>query len=102
MRVGQIAIDVAPLRESRDFRLLFAGRFISFAGNAVSTAAANWQVYDLTRSSLAGGMLADRHDRRTLMIASRIPLALLAALLMVNSLLSQPRLWAIYILVLCT
>lgn len=119
MRIGQIAIDLDPLRESRDFRLLFAGRFISFTGNAVATTAANWQVYSLTRSSLAvglltltasvgmftglmaGGMLADSLDRRALMLASRIPLALLAALLMVNSLLGHPRLWAVYALVLC-
>jgi ENTS family enterobactin (siderophore) exporter len=117
MRIGQIAIDVAPLREGRDFRLLFAGRFVSMAGNAVATTAANWQVYGLTRSSLAvgmltlassagmfaglmaGGMLADRHDRRTLMLASRAPQAVLAALLMVNSLLPHPALWAVYLLV---
>jgi ENTS family enterobactin (siderophore) exporter len=119
MRIGQIAIDLDPLRQSRDFRLLFAGRFISFTGNAVATTAANWQVYDLTRSSLAvgllslaasagmltgllaGGMLADSRDRRTLMLVSRIPLALLAALLMLNSLLGQPRLWAVFALVSC-
>ena len=89
MRIGQIAIDLAPLREGKDFRLLFAGRFVSMAGNAVATAAANWQVYGLTHSSLdvglltladsagmftgliVGGMLADRHDRRALMLSSR-------------------------------
>ena len=118
MRIGQIAIDVAPLREGKDFRLLFAGRSISMAGNAVATTAANWQVYELTRSSLAvgmvtlagsagmftgllaGGMLADRHDRRALMLLSRAPLAVLATLLMVNSLLPHPALWAVYVLVL--
>jgi MFS transporter, ENTS family, enterobactin (siderophore) exporter len=118
MRIGQIAIDVAPLRGGKDFRLLFAGRSISMAGNAVATTAANWQVYELTRSSLAvgmvtlagsagmftgllaGGMLADRHDRRTLMLVSRVPLAVLATLLMVNSLLPRPALWAVYVLVL--
>jgi len=118
MRIGQIAIDVAPLREGKDFRLLFAGRSISMAGNAVATTAANWQVYELTRSSLAvgmvtlagsagmfsgllaGGMLADRHDRRALMLVSRAPLAALAALLMINSLLPHPALWAVYVLVL--
>jgi ENTS family enterobactin (siderophore) exporter len=120
MRIGQIAIDLAPLREGRDFRLLFAGRFISMAGNAVATAAANWQVYGLTHSSLAvglltlansagmftglviGGMLADRYDRRALMLVSRVPLAVFAALLMANSLLSHPQLWAVYVLVLAT
>ncbi len=118
MRIGQIAIDVAPLREGRDFRLLFAGRFVSMAGNAVATTAASWQVYGLTRSSLAvgmltlassagmfsgllaGGMLADRHDRRMLILASRVPLAALAAMLMVNSLLPHPRLWLVYVVVL--
>ena len=118
MRIGQIAIDVAPLREGRDYRLLFAGRFVSMAGNAVATTAASWQVYGLTSSPLAvglltlgssvgmftgllaGGMLADRHDRRLLMLASQAPLAVLSALLTVNSLLPHPELWAVYLLVL--
>ena len=118
MRIGQIALDVAPLRESRDFRLLFAGRFASMAGSAVATTAGNWQVYGLTGSSLAvgmltlaasagmlagllaGGMLADRHDRRALMLISRTPMAALAVLLLVNSLLPHPALWAVYALVL--
>jgi hypothetical protein len=43
MRVGQIAIDVTPLREGRDFRLLFSGRFVVFAGDAIATTAANWR-----------------------------------------------------------
>jgi MFS transporter, ENTS family, enterobactin (siderophore) exporter len=116
MRIGQIAIDVAPLRESRDFRRLFTARFVSMAGNAVATTAADWQVYGLTHNSLAvglltlassagmliglltGGMLADRHDRRTLLMAVRLPQAVLAALLMVNSLLSHPALWPLYVI----
>jgi MFS transporter, ENTS family, enterobactin (siderophore) exporter len=117
MRIGQIVIDVTPLRQGRDFRLLFSGRLVSMAGNTVAMTAANWQVYGLTKSSLAvgmltladsigmfaglmaGGMLADRHDRRLLMAATRAPLAVLAALLMVNSLLQRPALWAVYVLV---
>jgi MFS transporter, ENTS family, enterobactin (siderophore) exporter len=114
LRIGQIVIDVAPLRESRDFRWLFGGRFISNAGNAVALTAANWQVYGLTHSSLAvglvtladsagmlvgllaGGVLADRHDRRQLLLAVRLPQGMLAALMMVNSLLAHPALWPIY------
>jgi MFS transporter, ENTS family, enterobactin (siderophore) exporter len=116
VRIGQIAIDIAPLRESRDFRRLFTGRFVSMAGNAVATTAADWQVYSLTHNSLAvglltlassagmfigllaGGMLADRHDRRTLLMAVRLPQAVLAALLMVNSLLQHPALWPLYVI----
>ena len=116
MRIGQIAIDVAPLRESRDFRRLFAGRFVSGAGNTVATTAANWQVYGLTHSSLAvgllalasgagmligllnGGMLADRHDRRKLIMVFQVPQAVLAALLLLNSLASHPALWPLYVI----
>ncbi len=118
MRIGQIAIDTTPLRESKDFRLLFTGRFVSQAGNAIATTAANWQVFALTHSSLdvglltlansagmfagllTGGTLADSHDRRQVMIASRTPLVAVAALLTVNSLLHHPLLWAVYVLVL--
>ena len=118
MRVGQIVIDVAPLRESRDFRWLFTGRMASMVGNALATAAANWQVYGLTHSSLevglvsladsagmliglmAGGVLADRRDRRKLLAVVRIPQAVLALLLMVNSLLGHPALWPIYVVTL--
>ena len=41
MRIGQIAIDVAPLRESRDFRWLYSGQLASVAGNMLATTAAN-------------------------------------------------------------
>jgi MFS transporter, ENTS family, enterobactin (siderophore) exporter len=114
MRIGQIVIDVAPLRESRDFRWLYTGRFVASAGNVVATTAANWQVYTLTRSPLAvgllsltssigmlvsllaGGVLADRHDRRTLLLATGLPQALLAGALLANSLLPHPAVWAIF------
>jgi ENTS family enterobactin (siderophore) exporter len=118
MRVGQIVIELAPLRESRDFRWLFAGRLASAVGDTLATTAANWQVYSLTHSSLAvglvtltngagllvgslaGGVLADHRDRRALLSAVRIPQVLLALGLMVNSLLGQPQLWAIYTIIL--
>jgi MFS transporter, ENTS family, enterobactin (siderophore) exporter len=116
VRIGQIAIDIAPLRESRDYRRLFTGRFVATAGNAVATTAADWQVYGLTHNSLAvglltladgagmlaglltGGMLADRHDRRTLLMVVRLPQAFLTVLLMINSLLAHPALWPLYVL----
>src|SRR5258705_2045971 len=117
MRIGEIVIDVTPLREGRDFRLLFTGRFVSMAGNAIATTAASWQVYALTRSSLAvgmltlassagmfagllaGGMLADRHDRRMLMVTTRAPLASGSALLLLRRLLARASLRSGYIAV---
>ena len=118
MRIGQIVIDVAPLRESRDFRWLYTGRMIASAGNVIALTAGNWQVYALTHSSLAvgplslttsvgmliallaGGVLADRHDRRALLLATGLPQAIMAGALLANSLLARPAVWAIFAIML--
>jgi MFS family permease len=75
---------------SRDFRLLWGGQTVSFVGDAAFIVALGWRVTDLTgkASSLGfvlaleslamlvtllwGGVLADRHSRRLLMIGSDI------------------------------
>ncbi|SRR5258707_4225851 len=57
MRIGQLVLDVAPLRESRDFRWLYSGRLAASAGNVVAMTAASWQVYALTHSPFAVGLL---------------------------------------------
>ncbi len=118
MRIGQIVIDVAPLRESRDFRWLYSGRLVASAGDVVATTAASWQVYTLTHSPvavglltltaslgmlfslLAGGMLADRHDRRALLLATGLPQAVAAGALLANSVARHPAVWAIYVIML--
>jgi MFS family permease len=109
-----LALDLTPLRESRDFRLLFAGQAVSFFGSMMTFVAVPWQVYRLTKSSFAvgmlgvtefapvfvtafvGGALADAFDRRRTL---RIPEDLIAALTVVlvfNSLLARPRVWVIF------
>jgi MFS family permease len=73
---------------SRDFRLLWGGQAISFLGDAAFIVALGWRVTELTGKAsslglvlaleslamlttlLLGGVLADRHSRRLLMIAS--------------------------------
>ena len=83
----------------RDFRLLWAGQAVSILGTQVQTVALAWLVYSLTGSaaqlggiglaraiptillSLFGGTLADRRDRRKLLIISQGVLAALSALL---------------------
>jgi len=75
---------------SRDFRLLWGGQTVSFVGDAAFIVALGWRVTDLTgkASSLGfvlaleslallatllwGGVLADRHSRRLMMIGSDI------------------------------
>src|SRR5215210_2024830 len=110
-----LALDLTPLRESREFRLLFAGRSVSFFGSMLTFVALPWQVYRLTGSTLAsgllgvaefvsvflmafvGGALADAVDRRRMV---RLTEALLAAgtlLLVFNSLLAEPRVWVLFL-----
>ena len=90
---GAIAIDLTPLRASRDYRLLFTGQFVSAFGSAISYVVLPWQMYRLTHSTLlvgllglaeffpmfilsfAGGALADAVDRRKLILIAEIGLA---------------------------
>ena len=111
MRLSKIAVDTAPLRDSRDFRRLYIGRFVSLFGSALTTVAVSWQVYEITHSAamvgvnslltsvatvfglLKGGVLADRHDRRRILLATRIPQAAVSALLAVNSVAGDRSVW---------
>lgn len=73
---------------SRDFRLLWAGQTVSLIGDGAFLVALGWKTFELTGSTrslalvlmahgfamlatlLIGGALADRYDRRTLMVVS--------------------------------
>jgi ENTS family enterobactin (siderophore) exporter len=110
-------IDVSPLRASREFRLVFSARIVSLLGIALTTVGVPWQVYAMTQSSLqvslaalvvgattlagtlAGGVIADRYDRRLVILASRGGAALVFAALAVNAAVPAPQLWVIYLCV---
>jgi MFS family permease len=73
----------------RDFRVLWGGAFTSTVGTWMQKVAQSWLIFDLTKSSfylglddflgqlpillftLIGGVIADRHDRRRLLIGSQ-------------------------------
>src|SRR5262245_62825149 len=57
-RLRSLTIDLSPLRESRQFRLLFIGEAVSDLGSEITAVAVPFQVYQITRSPLAVGMLA--------------------------------------------
>jgi MFS family permease len=84
---------------SRDFRLLLAGQAVSLTGTQMQQVAVVWQLYLLTGSPLAlgmlglfrvapivlfalgGGVLADAFDRRKLMLLTQTALALVSVTL---------------------
>ena len=112
----RLLVDLTPLRTSRDFRLLFAGNSVSHLGRQLTVVAVPYQVFLLTGSSLAvgmvglvtvvplvtftlaGGAIADAVDRRKLLLVTQLLSAVTSAGLALNAMSSSPRLWPIYVL----
>jgi MFS family permease len=92
-RLRGIFLDVEPLRRDHDYRLLWIGQLISGVGRQVTVVALPFQLYVLTQSTLAvgllaivqlvpilvfalgGGAVADAVDRRRLLILTQLGLA---------------------------
>ncbi len=58
MHVSRLRLDTTPLRESRDFRLLFWGGTTFYLGGMVSYVAVPYQLFHLTGSNFEVGALA--------------------------------------------
>lgn len=56
-RVRGHLVDLTPLRASRDFRRLFIGRSISDFGDEVVMVVVPFQVFEITGSTLAVGLI---------------------------------------------
>jgi hypothetical protein len=114
-RARSLLIDLSPLRESREFRLLWIGDSISDIGSHITAVAIPFQVFNLTHHSslavgllglcalvplltlpLVGGAIADAMDRRTLMLRTNTALAALSGVLAFNALPGQRHLWVLY------
>ncbi len=112
---GRILVDTAPLRESRDFRLLFTGQLISTLGNQLTVVAIPFQVYSITRSSLQVGAISlaqlipfvagalwagpvgDAMDRRRIMVWTSVALMLTSGAMAVNAAVAHPSLVVLYV-----
>jgi MFS family permease len=112
-RMRSHLVDLSPLRD-RDFRLLFTGKAVSDLGDEIVMVAVPYQVWVLTHSTLAVGMLglcelipvfvlpivggaaADAFERRRLVIRTHMLLALMSALVAANAALPRPMLWPLY------
>ena len=57
MRLPRLRPDLAPLRDSRDFRLVVIGSFLSGLGAQATLVALPYQVYVQTGSALLVGLL---------------------------------------------
>jgi MFS family permease len=110
-------LDLSPLRESRDYRLLFFGQLVSFFGSMMTFIVVPWQMYQLTESSamvgyialaefvpmftlaFVGGALADYVDKRMMLRLTEIGQTFLTAVLLINALLPQPQTWVLFVCV---
>ena len=106
---------MAVLRRSREFRLLFTGQTMSFAGSMITYVAMPYQAYRLSGSSLVvgllgvtelvpmvaaallGGVLADAIDRRKLIMVTEAGLLPVSVLLAVNAA-AWHQLWLLFVL----
>jgi MFS family permease len=111
-----VVVDTGPLRDSRDYRLLAVGGFVSGLGTQVTLVALPYQVYVLTGSSfdvgliglaelvplvalsLIGGALADRTERRRLLMGAQLVQLSTSALLAVGAATGPPPVDALYAL----
>jgi predicted MFS family arabinose efflux permease len=112
--VARTAVDIGPLRASRDFRLLWLGELISQTGSQVTTVALFVQVDRLTHSAAAVGLIGlaqllpmivasvligpviDRRNRRHVLMAAQVGLGLSSVILLVAAFSDHPLLAVLY------
>jgi MFS family permease len=113
-RLTGLRMDVTPLRTSRDFRVLFVAGFAFYLGMMVGYVAVPFQLYALTGSNFAvgayglaqllplvlaglyGGALADRLDRRRVLVLTGAVQVAGTAGLLLNALTARPSIPVIY------
>ena len=113
-RLRGIFLDVEPLRRDRDYRLLWIGQLISGVGRQVTVVALPFQLYVLTQSTLAvgllalvqlvpilvfalgGGAVADAVDRRRLLLLTQLGLAGASSVLFLLAMNPGAPIWGYY------
>jgi MFS family permease len=114
-RRSRVLLDVSPIRDSREYRLLFSGQLISFFGRQLTIVASSLQIFLLTNSSLQvgllslaqlgpvivcsfiGGTLADAVDRRKVLIGANVAMTFTSAGLALNAASDHASVWPIYV-----
>jgi MFS family permease len=116
VRLPRLRPDLSPLRDSRDLRLIVIGDVVSNLGSQATLVALPYQLYIETRSpflvgllgavelaplvamALIGGAVADRMDRRRLLLVAQIGLVLSAGGLAVAAAVGSPPVALLYVL----
>ena len=98
----------------RDYRRLVAGQLFSLIGSQMQVVGINWHIYLLTRSPLAlgfvgltrvvpiiafslwGGVVADRYDRRRVMVSTQLGMTAVALALAGLTFAHRETLWLLY------
>jgi MFS family permease len=114
-RASRLVLDLTPLRRYPAFRRLWFAQGVSFIGTEIAEVALAYQMYQLTGSTLAvglislthliplvtltviGGAIADAFDRRRVMLVQQIGMLVGALGLAANAALAEPRVWALYV-----
>jgi MFS family permease len=109
-------VDLEPLRASRDLRLLVFGNFVSGLGTQAALVALPYQLYVQTGSAfltgllgaveliplvtmaLLGGAIADRADRRRVLLLDQIALVACSATLAALAFAGSPPVGVLYVL----
>ncbi|MBC7643683.1 MAG: MFS transporter [Thermoleophilia bacterium] len=109
------SIDLTALRNSAPFRRLFSAQLVSSIGSQVTTVALMFQIYQITKSSFAvgmlglvqvvpilvfalvGGAIADAVDRRKLLVFIQLTMLFTTGTLAVLAL-GSPPVWALYVI----
>ncbi|MGA3212422.1 MAG: MFS transporter [Terriglobales bacterium] len=113
--ISRLAIAFRALRH-RNFQLFFAGQLVSLIGTWMQSVAQSWLVYRLTGSAVLlgavsfsaqfpvflvaplGGIIADRHNRRRVVIGTQTVSMILAGILACLTLSNRIQVWHIFIL----
>lgn len=112
--IKKVALDLTLLKTNRNFRNLWLSSLITRFGSMITYVAAPYQIKELTGSYIAvgligvfqiipliifglyGGSIADRYDRKKVVLWCELGFLILVSALMLNSLSANPSILLIY------
>lgn len=110
-----IRLNTDPLRTNKNFRNLWISGVVTGLGSFATYVSMPYQVADITGSYVAvgllgftevlpiivfglwGGVIADRFDRRNVVVVTEVIMLLLTGVLFFNTVILNPQVWVIYL-----